>query len=97
VKLAWSNLARQELEELSRYSVERWGAVVARRYIEDVREAAKAVAQRPERARLLRGNFRIFRVRSHYLILHIDRQEQRVTVARVLHVAMDIERHLPRE
>jgi plasmid stabilization system protein ParE len=65
VKLAWSNLARQEIEELRRYSIERWGAVVARRYLEDVRDAAKAAAQRPDPARLLRGNFRILRVRSH--------------------------------
>ncbi len=97
MKLVWSNLARQELEELRQYSLEHWGAVVARRYLEDIRDAAKAVAQRPERARLLRGDFRILRVRSHYLILHIDRLGQRLTIARVLHVAMDIERHLPKE
>jgi plasmid stabilization system protein ParE len=97
VKLAWSNLARQELEELRRYSIEHWGAGIARRYLEDIRDAAKAAAQHPERTRHLPDSFRILRVRSHYLILHIDPQAQRVTIARVLHVAMDIERHLPRE
>ncbi|MFN7399440.1 MAG: type II toxin-antitoxin system RelE/ParE family toxin [Sandaracinobacter sp.] len=97
MKLAWSNLALQELAELSRYSIGQWGAAVARRYIEDIRDAAKAAAARPDRTRLLRQDFRILRVRSHYLILHVDPVEQRVTVARVLHVAMDIERHLPVE
>jgi toxin ParE1/3/4 len=97
VKLAWSNLARQELEDLRRYSIEHWGAGVARRYLEDVRDAAKAIAKHPDHARRLRGDFRILRVRSHYLILHIDPQAQRVTISRVLHVAMDIERHLPTE
>ena len=95
MKLAWSNLARQELANLSRYSIEQWGATVARRYLEDVRDTAKAAAARPDRTRPLRQDFRIVRVRSHYLILHVDPAEQRVTVARVLHVAMDIERHLP--
>jgi plasmid stabilization system protein ParE len=38
---------------------------------------------------------RILRVRAHYLIVHIDEDADRLTVARVLHMAMDIERHLP--
>jgi plasmid stabilization system protein ParE len=94
VKLAWSNRARQELADLARHSIEQWGAPVARRYLEDIRDAAKMAASHPDRARLLRDNFRILRVRSHYLILHVDPVAQRVTIARVLHVAMDIERHL---
>ncbi len=97
MKLAWSNRARQELADLARHSVETWGPTVARRYLEDIRDAAKAAAARPDRARLLRPPFRIQRVRSHYLILHIDPAAGRVTIARVLHVAMDIERHLPVE
>jgi len=47
VRLAWSVVARQELEDLRRYSVETWDAAVARRYTEDIRDAAKAVAERP--------------------------------------------------
>lgn len=97
MKLGWSNLARQALEELRPYSIEVWGAVVARRYLEDIRDAAKAAAQHPERGRHLRTSFQILRYRSHYLILHVDPQEQRMTVARVQHIAMDIERHLPRQ
>lgn len=93
MKLLWSNLARQELEALRRHSIDNWGAVVARRYLEDIRDAARLVAGQPERARPLRGPFRIFRVRSYYLIVHVD--GQRLTVARVLHSRMDIERHLP--
>ncbi|MFQ3595779.1 MAG: type II toxin-antitoxin system RelE/ParE family toxin [Sphingomonadaceae bacterium] len=97
MKLAWSNLARKELYELRNYSIDNWGAPVARRYLEDVRDAARAAAERPERARMLRGPFRILRVRSHYLILHVDPAARCVTIARILHVAMDIERHLPSE
>ncbi|WP_439544783.1 type II toxin-antitoxin system RelE/ParE family toxin [Sandarakinorhabdus sp.] len=95
MKLVWSNLARQELEALRRYSIDNWGAVVARRYLEDIRDAARLVAGQPGRARPLRGPFRIFRVRSHYLIVHVE--DERLTVARVLHSRMDIERHLPSE
>jgi plasmid stabilization system protein ParE len=96
VRLAWAYLAKAELHELRRYSVERWGAAVAQRYLADVRDAARLLAATPERGRLLRGPYRILRVRSHYLIAHVDAGAERVTIARVLHVAMEIERHLPR-
>jgi plasmid stabilization system protein ParE len=95
VKLAWSNLAREDLRALRRFSVQRWGRDVAQRYLEDVRDAAKSLSVDPLRARPLRGPFRIFRVRSHYLIVHVDAEAGRLTIAHVLHVAMDIERHLP--
>ena len=95
MKLVWSNLASDELRKLRRYSVERWGREVALRYLEDVRDAAKQAAADPQTARPLRGMLRILRVRSHCLIVHVDEEAGRVTVARILHVAMDIERHLP--
>lgn len=95
MKLAWSTLAREELKALRRCSIERWGADVAQRYVEDLRDAAKQLSVVPGRARKLRGPYRIFRVRSHCMILHVDAEADRVTIARVLHVAMDIERHLP--
>jgi plasmid stabilization system protein ParE len=46
-------------------------------------------------ARPLKAPFRILRVRSHYLIAHMDAAADRLIIARMLHVAMDIERHLP--
>jgi len=48
----------------------------------------------PGRARPLKGPYRILRVRSHDLIVHVDPAADRVTIARVVHAAMDIERHL---
>lgn len=95
MKLAWSNLAKAELRALRDFSIERWGRKVAVRYLEDLRDVAKLLAQDPGRARVLKGPYRILRVRSHYLIAHVDLANNRLTVARVLHTAMDIERHLP--
>ena len=95
MKLAWSNLAKGELQELRRFSVERWGRDVAQRYLEDVRAAAKQLSVDPLRAKPLKGPFRILRIRSHCFIVHVDAAADRLTIARVLHVAMDIERHLP--
>ncbi len=95
MKLAWSNLAIQELREIRRYSIERWGREVALRYIQDVRDAAKGVAADPLAARKLRGELRILRVRSHYIIIHVNEGSSLVTIAQLLHAPMDTERHLP--
>ena len=95
MKLAWSKLAVDELHAVRVYSIERWGRAVALRYLSDVRDAANRVAAQPDRARQVKGPFRLVRVRSHCLIVHVDTAADRVTVARVLHMAMDLERHLP--
>ena len=94
MKLAWSNLAVQELSQLRRFSIKRWGRPVAVRYLEDIRDAAQRLAANPQSARPLRGKLRIARVRSHYLIVQVDETADQLTVARVLHTAMDLERHL---
>ena len=95
MKLAWSHLCIRELREVRRYSIERWGRDVAARYIQDIRDGAKRAAADPYAARKLHGDLRIVRVRSHYLIIQVNESTSTVTIARLLHVAMDIERHLP--
>ncbi len=95
MRLAWSKLTRAELRELLQSSIKRWGTHVAQRYLEDVQDAAKQLVATPALARPLKGELRIFRVRSHYLIVQADPSNNRLIIARVLHVAMDIERHLP--
>jgi plasmid stabilization system protein ParE len=94
LKLAWSNLAREELVALRRFSIKRWGRDVTQLYLQDLRAAAKQLCVDPGRAKPLKGPYRILRVRSHYLIVHVEPEADRVTIARVLRVAMDIERHL---
>ena len=94
MKLAWSNRAIGELRELRLSSVERWGHMVAKRYLEDLQNAAKQLSGDPSRARPLKGPFRILRIRSHDLIVHVVAVANHLAIARVLHVAMDIERHL---
>lgn|GEM_PF-4707583 len=67
MKLTWSNFAKRELQELRRYSIKRWRGDVAYRYLQDIAHAAKQLSMDPCRARPLRGNFHILRVRSHIL------------------------------
>ena len=97
MKLVWSSLAKAELIEIRRYSIDTWGRIVAIRYMQDLRDAAGMVAVDATRARPLREPWRIMRARSHVLICHCDEYADTLTVARVLHNAMDMERHLPPE
>ncbi len=95
MKLAWSNLAHNDLRELRRYSTKQWGREVMRRYLREIRDAAQRTADQPDRARPLKGSFRLVRVRSHHLIVKADVATGQLIVVRVLHTAMDLERHLP--
>lgn len=95
MKLAWSEIARRELRQLRSYSIEQWGQRVAAGYVDDLRDAAKSAAAHPRRARRLDDRFYLVGVRSHYLILAIDHANDTLTVTRVFHVTMDLDRHLP--
>jgi plasmid stabilization system protein ParE len=94
VKLVWSVLAREELEAIKNHSIDTWGISVGRRYMSDIRDAAKLIARDPQRCRKLNEEFSLYRVRSHYLIVKPNAQDDLLMIARVLHVAMDLERHL---
>ncbi len=94
MKLAWSELAIAELAEIRSYSVRQWGRRVAAIYVAELAAAARDAAARPHLLRPLREPFRIRRVGSHYLLAHCDEAADRLTIARVLHVRMDLERHL---
>ncbi len=97
MRLAWSELAKIELAEIRQYSIARWGRSVASAYLADLAAAAKNAAAHPGSLRVVRGAFCIRRAGSHYLLFHLEPDVDRLTVARVLHVRMDIERHLPAE
>jgi plasmid stabilization system protein ParE len=95
MRLVWSARARGDLREIRAYSVGNWGSRIAAAYLVSLRDAAQLAARNPKRARLVRGRVRYLRIRSHYLLLIVDPDAGRVTIARVLHERMDIERHLP--
>ena len=94
MKLRWTNQAKAELAQIQRFSKDRWGTETAKAYLTDIRNAARAIAADQASLRPLRPPFSIKRVRSHYLIVHINNENRILTVARVLHTSMDVGRHL---
>ena len=95
MRLAWSDVAKAELREVRAYSIVRWSREVAANYLVELRDSASALAADQRRARQVKGRFHLFRVRSHFLIVSIDSAADILTIARVLHVTMDLDRHLP--
>lgn len=95
MRLAWSDVAKAELREVRAYSIARWSREVAANYLVELRDLASALAADPRRARPVKGRFHLFRVRPHFLIVSIDSAADILTIARVLHVTMDLDRHLP--
>jgi plasmid stabilization system protein ParE len=95
VKLAWSRRAVAELNEIRRFSIERWGREIALQYLQGIQTAAKHLSIDALHSTPLKGQSRILRVRSRCLIAHVDITADLLTIARVIHVSTDIDRHLP--
>lgn len=95
MKAVWSGEARKDLTDIRRFSVKRWGRDVAKRYLADLQDAARTIADNPDRTKPFRGPYRLFRVRSHVLVSRNDDDNDRIVIVRVLHSAMDVIRHLP--
>ena len=86
-----SPAARADMEDIWRYSVERWSAAQAERYVLAIRDACDDLAsgvQAGQDAGDIRAGYRRLRVGSHVLFF---RQSGRVIeVVRILHQRMDL-------
>ena len=80
-----------DIESIDRYSTERWGDRVAKKYLDDLFSGAARLGESPG---LLRGHsgtslrLRFYRVREHVLVC--DAIGARIFVLAVRHAAMDL-------
>ena len=87
--------ARRDLREILNYSVAQHGEAVAESYLREIDEAFARLADYPKIGIArpdLGENLRCLRVREHLMFYEVS--PDRVSVLRVLHKAMDVERHL---
>ena len=87
--------AEQDLINIWLYTFQNWGEVQADRYLDDLNEALKLLAESPLFCRErheLSPPMRIHHV-AHHLIVYLV-SEDCITVVRVLHESMDIETEL---
>ncbi len=87
--------ARADLRGIQKYSVERWGKRVARRYAADLDAGFRRAAARPDRGKVVsfrRSCWRV-RVRRHD-IYYRQLPDGRVEIVRILHQKQKPERHV---
>lgn len=78
-----------------RQSVFQFGATHAGEYLAGLETAVRSLLAFPESAPLLRelkGNVRIMRYRSHYVLYRIEGDD--LVLVRILHVRQDVSRYL---
>ena len=94
-RLEFTPRARRDIEEIWKYSFERFGLDKAEAYLREIQRAAMTVAEEPRRGLAcdeIRSGYRKFSVGSH--ILFFQASATRVVIVRILHGRMNFDRHL---
>jgi toxin ParE1/3/4 len=87
--------AQRDIEDIWNYTVQRWGADQAERYVGDIARAIEIVSADRRRGRAcdeIRAGYFKCQVGSH--VVFYRRVKSTVAVVRILHQRMDFERHL---
>lgn len=87
--------ARADLDDIWRFTVERWGVDQAEDYLRRLQTAIHDVAERPARGTScddVRPGYRRYRAGSHLLFYRLV--EGRVDIVRILHQRMDLDQQL---
>ena len=87
--------AERDLEDIWRYTRERWGMEQAIRYTDDLTDAFTSLAQAPSLARPcddIRLGYRRRRVGQH--VIYLAEAAYGIRIVRVLHVRMEATLHL---
>ena len=96
--MAYLGLSRRavlDLEDVARFSENRWGSKVAQEYLEGIQEALARLRQNPELLRAkpqISAHFRFYRVRQHWLVC--VQAGERIYVLAVKHGAMNLPERL---
>jgi toxin ParE1/3/4 len=94
-ELFYSLEATSDLDEISRFSIERFGLPTARTYVDGLRDIIAWLATMPEVGAVVAGiNPRMlsYAYQRHRIYYRFDRST--VTIVRILHQAMDANRRL---
>ena len=63
--------AHFDLQEIEKYSIQRWGKKTANRYLEDIQTALSLLQEKPDLLRQksdVSTHFKFYRVREHFLV-----------------------------
>ena len=83
--------ALRDLQDIERYSVERWGKTVAIDYMLSIEQGLNRLRENPGLLRTKEGispHFNLYRVREHFLVCTMN--AKRVYVLTIKHGSMDL-------
>lgn len=89
--------AREDLENIWRYTFEHWSQEQADRYLSLIFDEMEYLAEHPESGRdfgHVRENYRSSKVKSHLIFYRHYDDSKEIEVIRILHQRMDIENRL---
>lgn len=92
-----SEQAAADLEDIFVYTIETFGEAQAERYKTKLEDAMSRIADDPRLGRAMEGRTRTFfqyNCESHGLFFVVE-DDKSILIVRVLHLAMDLPRHLP--
>ncbi len=90
--------ARAKLKEIYRYSLDKWGEKVARKYMADIEAEIKRAARRRGGAKKnqeFSARFTYSRVRRHYIFF--DVKQDSLIIATIFHAGMHIKERMHEE
>ena len=89
--IALSRRALRDLDEIKRFSVERWGQVVADEYMRSIEQALVLLGEQPGLLRArpdVSESLAFYRVKQHFLVCALEKEN--LFVLTVIHGAMDL-------
>lgn len=94
MNLSYSSLARRDLKEIGKWSIERFGTVQTERYLSALEAACEEIARDPQLDRLHKGRLRGVRRKEHvsHVIFYVVHGSD-TTISRILHKARLPVRH----
>lgn len=97
MKYQISRAAKQDIENIWHYTLEKWSLEQADHYFNLILDEIEYVAEHPESgkdySKFRAGYFRS-QVKSHFIFYRINPEAEEIEIIRVLHQRMDIEARL---
>lgn len=95
MRLRLSREAAHDIDEIARYTEQRWGKAARQRYLGQIKERLKALLENPELGPVredIRPGTRSLTVGRHIVFYRLA--SDAVEIIRILHHAMDVQRRI---
>jgi toxin ParE1/3/4 len=94
LRVEFSRLALADLKAISRYTVQKWGADQALRYVAQIQECARGIAESPHIGRLcnaVKPECRCIEQGRH--VIFYRQRSEKIVISRILHQRMLPKKH----